>query len=118
MHEFVLFKNVSKLSFPFFRRAVYGANEIIVPMRSITALLFLEILNPFYIFQIFSFTLWMVDDYVYYALAILLMSCCSITVAVAQTRRVSISTIILFVHIVFFSLLYLEYRLKLDESKL
>ncbi|KAK9506093.1 hypothetical protein O3M35_008091 [Rhynocoris fuscipes] len=71
----------------FFRRAVYGANEIIVPMRSITALLFLEVLNPFYIFQIFSLTLWMVDDYVYYAFAILLMSCCSIFVAVAQTRR-------------------------------
>uniref|UniRef100_A0A023F2U2 Cation-transporting ATPase n=1 Tax=Triatoma infestans TaxID=30076 RepID=A0A023F2U2_TRIIF len=71
----------------FFRRAVYGANEIIVPMRSITALLLLEVLNPFYIFQIFSFILWMVDDYVYYALAILFMSCCSISVAVAQTRR-------------------------------
>lgn len=71
-----------------FRRAVYGMNEIIVPMRSVMALLFLEVLNPFYIFQIFSFTLWIVDNYVYYALCILAMSCCSIVIAVIQTRKV------------------------------
>lgn len=71
----------------FFRRAVYGLNEIIVPMRSVTALLFLEVLNPFYIFQIFSFTLWIVDNYVYYALCILVMSCCSVAFAVMQTRK-------------------------------
>ena len=59
-------------------------------MRSISALLFLEVLNPFYIFQLFSFTLWVCDDYVYYALCILAMSICSIVVAVVQTRRVSI----------------------------
>ncbi|KAL1121979.1 hypothetical protein AAG570_003387, partial [Ranatra chinensis] len=71
----------------FLRRAVFGNNEILVPMRSIMALLFLEVLNPFYIFQLFSFTLWIVDDYVYYALCILAISICSITVAVIQTHR-------------------------------
>ncbi|XP_014273142.1 polyamine-transporting ATPase 13A3 [Halyomorpha halys] len=75
------------ISQQYFRRAVYGMNEIIVPMRSVMALLFLEVLNPFYIFQIFSFTLWIVDNYVYYALCILAMSCCSIVIAVMQTRK-------------------------------
>uniref|UniRef100_A0A146M0L3 Cation-transporting ATPase n=1 Tax=Lygus hesperus TaxID=30085 RepID=A0A146M0L3_LYGHE len=71
----------------FFRRAVFGNNEIIVPMRSVVALLFLEVLDPFYIFQIFSFILWAIDDYIFYALAIALMSCVSIGVAVVQTRK-------------------------------
>ncbi|BES87473.1 cation-transporting atpase [Nesidiocoris tenuis] len=71
----------------FFRRAVFGHNEIIVPMRSVLALLFLEVLDPFYVFQIFSFILWAVDDYIFYALAIALMSCVSIGIAVAQTRK-------------------------------
>ncbi|XP_066996755.2 polyamine-transporting ATPase 13A3 [Anabrus simplex] len=71
----------------FLRRVVYGANEIIVPVRGILALLFLEVLNPFYVFQFFSFCLWFADDYMYYAMAILAMSIFGVTMAIIQTRK-------------------------------
>lgn len=68
---------------------VYGKNEIVVPMKGVMALLFLEVLNPFYVFQFFSFILWFADDYVYYAIAILVMSAISVIMTVIQTRNVS-----------------------------
>ncbi|KAF5281780.1 hypothetical protein FQR65_LT14527 [Abscondita terminalis] len=71
----------------FMRRLVYGPNEIIVKELSVMTLLFLEVLNPFYIFQLFSFCLWFADNYYYYAAAILLMSVFGITMTVIQTRK-------------------------------
>lgn len=53
---------------------------------SIGTLLLLEVLNPFYIFQIGSFILWFLDNYYYYAAAIFIMSFFSISVSVRQTR--------------------------------
>lgn len=72
----------------FVRRQVFGPNEIVVKESSIVELLFLEVLNPFYIFQLFSFILWFADNYYYYATAILLMSIFGITMSVIQTRKV------------------------------
>ncbi|KAF5303296.1 hypothetical protein FQA39_LY10035 [Lamprigera yunnana] len=71
----------------FMRRLVYGSNEIIVKELSIMTLLFLEVLNPFYIFQLFSFCLWFADSYYYYAAAILALSIFGITMTVVQTRK-------------------------------
>ena len=76
------------------RRGIYGSNEIIVPIKSFIRLLFLEVLNPFYVFQILSFILWICDDYVYYAIVILFMSGCSIVMAVLQTQRVTLISFI------------------------
>jgi len=70
------------------RRAVFGGNNMDVPVRTITQLLFLEVLNPFYVFQFFSFILWFLDTYYYYASAILLMSAYGIGMSIFQTRRV------------------------------
>ncbi|XP_015114846.1 probable cation-transporting ATPase 13A3 isoform X1 [Diachasma alloeum] len=70
----------------FLRRSVYGNNEIVIPVKSFVTLLCLEVLNPFYVFQIFSFCLWIADDYYYYAMAIISMSCFGIGMAVLQTR--------------------------------
>ncbi|XP_011495006.1 PREDICTED: probable cation-transporting ATPase 13A3 [Ceratosolen solmsi marchali] len=69
------------------RRGVYGNNEIVVPVKGFLTLLGLEVLNPFYVFQLFSFCLWISDDYVYYAMVILCMSACGVIMAVLQTRR-------------------------------
>ncbi|GLG93617.1 Cation-transporting ATPase [Gryllus bimaculatus] len=69
------------------RRVVYGSNEIVVPVRGVITLLFLEVLNPFYVFQLFSFCLWFADNYIYYAMAILAMSAFGITMAIIQTRK-------------------------------
>nr|CAD7265697.1 unnamed protein product [Timema shepardi] len=69
------------------RRVVYGNNEIAVPVKGIITLLFLEVLNPFYVFQLFSFCLWFADNYIYYAMAILAMSAFGIIMAIIQTRK-------------------------------
>lgn len=71
----------------YMRRSVYGNNEIVIPVKSILTLLCLEVLNPFYVFQLFSFCLWVADDYYYYAMVILAMSSVGIIMAVFQTRR-------------------------------
>ncbi|KAH8418163.1 hypothetical protein KR009_007113 [Drosophila setifemur] len=69
------------------RRIVFGNNEISVPLRDVKTLLFLEVLNPFYVFQIFSVILWFTYDYYYYACVILLMSIFGIIVSILQTKK-------------------------------
>uniref|UniRef100_A0A182NV43 Cation-transporting ATPase n=1 Tax=Anopheles dirus TaxID=7168 RepID=A0A182NV43_9DIPT len=69
------------------RRLIYGSNEIFIPLRSVMTLLFLEVLNPFYVFQIFSVVLWFFYEYYYYAVVIILMSAFGITVSIIQTQR-------------------------------
>lgn len=71
----------------FMRRLVYGPNKILVKESSIAKLLFLEVLNPFYIFQIASFILWFLDNYYYYATAIFIMSMFGISMTVIQTKK-------------------------------
>lgn len=73
----------------FIRRLVYGPNKILVKESSVVELLFLEVLNPFYIFQIASFILWFYDNYYYYAAAILAMSVFGITMSVRQIKQVN-----------------------------
>lgn len=56
-----------------------------------TALLFLlllQVLNPFYIFQLFSVILWSINDYYYYASAIVIMSVISIVTSLYTIRQV------------------------------
>lgn len=45
-----------------------------MPVKSIFSLLVQEILNPFYIFQVFAIVLWSVDGYRAYALCIFVVS--------------------------------------------
>ncbi|KAJ1522556.1 hypothetical protein ONE63_001742 [Megalurothrips usitatus] len=71
----------------YMRRFVYGNNEIKIPLKSIPELLFLEVLNPFYVFQVCSFILWFLDNYYYYAIAILIMSIFGVSMSIIQTRR-------------------------------
>ncbi|XP_040284267.1 probable cation-transporting ATPase 13A3 [Bufo bufo] len=61
-----------------YRKLFYGINEITVKVPSLFKLLVKEVLNPFYIFQLFSVILWSTDEYYYYASAIVLMSVISI----------------------------------------
>lgn len=50
---------------------------------------FFQVLNPFYIFQLFSVILWITDEYHYYALAIVIMSVISIVSSLYTIRKVS-----------------------------
>ncbi|XP_063298835.1 polyamine-transporting ATPase 13A3 [Pelobates fuscus] len=61
-----------------YRKLFYGINDIAVKVPSVFKLLIKEVLNPFYIFQLFSVILWCTDEYYYYASAIVLMSVISI----------------------------------------
>nr|XP_027204749.1 probable cation-transporting ATPase 13A3 [Dermatophagoides pteronyssinus]XP_027204751.1 probable cation-transporting ATPase 13A3 [Dermatophagoides pteronyssinus] len=69
------------------RRKIYGMNEIEVTVQTITQILFQEVLEPFYIFQVFSLIVWTCDSYYYYATCIVVMSALSLTSSVIQTRR-------------------------------
>ncbi|XP_042699786.1 polyamine-transporting ATPase 13A3 isoform X1 [Chrysemys picta bellii] len=70
-----------------YRKVFYGVNEIAVKVPSIFKLLIKEVLNPFYIFQLFSVILWITDEYYYYALAIVIMSVISIVSSLYTIRK-------------------------------
>lgn len=69
------------------RQLVYGLNEIYIPLKSVIDILFLEALNPFYVFQIFSVILWCTYSYYYYAMVIVFMSVAGIAMSIVQTRK-------------------------------
>jgi cation-transporting ATPase 13A2 len=68
------------------RLKLYGLNSINVQVKPWFSLLMDEVLHPFYIFQIFSIILWLVDEYVYYAACILFISVVSAIVTLLDTR--------------------------------
>lgn len=47
-----------------------------------------QVLNPFYVFQLFSVCLWFAEDYMEYATAIIIMSLLSIFLTVYDLRQV------------------------------
>ncbi|NXB99206.1 AT132 ATPase, partial [Orthonyx spaldingii] len=71
------------------RRRIYGPNLIEVPVKSYARLLVEEVLNPFYIFQVFSMVLWVCDAYYYYAACIFLISTVSLGLSLFETRKQS-----------------------------
>ncbi|XP_068460233.1 polyamine-transporting ATPase 13A3 isoform X2 [Clinocottus analis] len=70
-----------------YRRLFFGVNEIAVKVPSVFKLLIKEVLNPFYIFQLFSVILWSADEYYYYAAAILFMSIISIATSLYTIKK-------------------------------
>uniref|UniRef100_A0A8D1UFK3 Polyamine-transporting ATPase 13A3 n=1 Tax=Sus scrofa TaxID=9823 RepID=A0A8D1UFK3_PIG len=70
-----------------YRKLLYGVNEIAVKVPSVFKLLIKEVLNPFYIFQLFSVILWSTDEYYYYAVAIVIMSVVSIISSLYAIRK-------------------------------
>ncbi|XP_061493617.1 probable cation-transporting ATPase 13A5 isoform X1 [Rhineura floridana] len=72
------------------RRLVCGPNAIEIEVRPIWKLLFKEILNPFYVFQAFTLTLWLVQGYIEYSTAIIILSIISIALTVYALRQQSV----------------------------
>ncbi|KAM3876404.1 polyamine-transporting ATPase 13A3 [Diretmus argenteus] len=70
-----------------YRRLFFGVNEIAVKVPSLFKLLIKEVLNPFYIFQLFSVILWSADEYYYYAVAIVFMSVISIATSLYTIKK-------------------------------
>lgn len=50
--------------------------------------LYLQVLNPFYVFQAFTLTLWLSQGYIEYATAIIILSVISIVLTVYDLRQV------------------------------
>uniref|UniRef100_A0A674NCJ7 Polyamine-transporting ATPase 13A3 n=1 Tax=Takifugu rubripes TaxID=31033 RepID=A0A674NCJ7_TAKRU len=69
------------------RKLFFGVNEIAVKVPSLFKLLIKEVLNPFYIFQLFSVILWSADEYYYYAVAIVIMSVISIATSLYTIKK-------------------------------
>ncbi|CDO92419.1 unnamed protein product [Kluyveromyces dobzhanskii CBS 2104] len=69
------------------RTLAFGKNSINLKQKTIIEILFDEVLHPFYVFQIFSIILWLVDDYFYYAGCIFLISILSIIETVVETQK-------------------------------
>ncbi|XP_078615049.1 polyamine-transporting ATPase 13A3-like isoform X2 [Branchiostoma floridae x Branchiostoma japonicum] len=67
--------------------ALYGENSIYIEVKSYSRLLFEEVLNPFYVFQIFSVILWSLNDYYIYASCIVVISVISISVELYEIRK-------------------------------
>ncbi|KAL4824406.1 hypothetical protein H8958_020070 [Nasalis larvatus] len=72
------------------RRLICGPNTIDVEVTPVWKLLIKEVLNPFYIFQLFSVCLWFSEDYKEYAFAIIIMSMISISLTVYDLREQSV----------------------------
>uniref|UniRef100_A0A3Q3IU56 Polyamine-transporting ATPase 13A3 n=1 Tax=Monopterus albus TaxID=43700 RepID=A0A3Q3IU56_MONAL len=68
-------------------RLFFGENEIAVRVPSLFKLLIKEVLNPFYIFQLFSVILWSIEGYYYYAATIVLMSVISIAASLYTIKK-------------------------------
>lgn len=68
------------------RRQLYGENAIHIEVQPYMRILFEEVLGPFYIFQLFSITIWFNDDYYYYGTCIIVMSLLSLVSSVIQIR--------------------------------
>lgn len=52
--------------------------------------LYLQILNPFYVFQAFTLTLWLSQGYIEYSVAIIILTIISIGLTVYDLRQVSL----------------------------
>ncbi|XP_054838971.1 probable cation-transporting ATPase 13A4 isoform X2 [Eublepharis macularius] len=72
------------------RKLICGPNTIDVEITPVWKLLIKEVLNPFYIFQLFSICLWLAEDYVEYSVAIVLMSVLSVALTVYDLRKQSV----------------------------
>uniref|UniRef100_A0A8C7QY53 Polyamine-transporting ATPase 13A3 n=1 Tax=Oncorhynchus mykiss TaxID=8022 RepID=A0A8C7QY53_ONCMY len=87
LHSTKYYWNDEVHNFEVLTRLFFGVNEIAVKVPSVFKLLIKEVLNPFYIFQLFSVILWSADEYYYYAAAIVFMSVISIATSLYTIKK-------------------------------
>jgi predicted P-type ATPase len=59
------------------RKKLFGENRVDVPKPNILLLLVTKVLHPYYLFQVFSATVWFFQEYTIYAIVILVLSAIS-----------------------------------------
>ncbi|EPY50241.1 Ca2/Mn2 transporting P-type ATPase P5 type Cta5 [Schizosaccharomyces cryophilus OY26] len=67
-------------------RQTYGQNLLKLEEKSIMRILIHEVLHPFYIFQLFSIVLWLLDNFFFYSCCIFMISLCSIYFAIKESK--------------------------------
>ncbi|XP_077343613.1 putative cation-transporting ATPase 13A5 [Lithobates pipiens] len=72
------------------RQQFCGPNTIDVEIAPIWKLLFKEVLNPFYCFEVYSLTTWLASGYFDYSMAILTMTILSILATIFMLRMQSV----------------------------
>lgn len=65
----------------------FGSCEVDVPKKSVVQILINEILNPFFLFQVYSIILWSWDEYYYYASCILIISVGTVILSLYETIK-------------------------------
>ncbi|XP_022085443.1 cation-transporting ATPase 13A2-like isoform X2 [Acanthaster planci] len=73
------------------RCSLFGQNLIDVQVKSYPVLFVQEILNPFYVFEIFSIALWFAEQYNSYAICIVIILIISLGVSLYETKRQSVT---------------------------
>lgn len=68
-------------------KRLFGRNVIDIDLTPLFELFVQETVTVFFFFQIFSFVIWINNDYLVYAIIIILMTVFSICLAVYQTRK-------------------------------
>ena len=69
------------------QRLIYGVCDLDIKVKSFVHLLWIEFTDPFYLFQVFSITLWMMNQYELYASIIILTTLVSLFVGTLETRK-------------------------------
>ncbi|XP_066458008.1 probable cation-transporting ATPase 13A4 [Eleutherodactylus coqui] len=72
------------------RRSICGPNAIEVDVEPIWKLLFKEVLNPFYAFEMCSLALWLAVGFIAYSIAVIIMTLISIIFTVHDLRKESV----------------------------
>ncbi|XP_073531176.1 probable cation-transporting ATPase 13A4 [Phyllobates terribilis] len=72
------------------RRSICGPNVIEVDIEPIWKLLFKEVLNPFYAFEMCSLALWLAVGFIAYSIAVIIMTFISIVFTVHDLRKESV----------------------------
>ncbi|XP_075124652.1 putative cation-transporting ATPase 13A4 isoform X2 [Leptodactylus fuscus] len=72
------------------RQKLCGPNTIEVEIIPIWKLLFKEILNPFYCFEVYSLSTWLATGYIEYSMAILLLTILSVLATIYLLRMQSV----------------------------
>jgi len=64
---------------------IYGKADVVVPQEKVLTILFNEVLNPFFVYQLFCITLWFNDHSKYYAAILLIYNIVTVFLS-AYTR--------------------------------
>jgi cation-transporting ATPase 13A3/4/5 len=77
------------------RFKLYGANVVDVQEKSYWQIFVEEVLNPFFLFQLFSVILWMLEQYFLYSITIFVISAFSVATTLIDTKRVRKTKVLL-----------------------